>query len=471
MHRFSFASRLPLALFAILTASACDDSTGPGRDAPPDIKTAHADVSHGSVFASLLVTLEEAGAVEVFYRPVGGGRIFRMVADSMADVHRVLMPRLHQGTTYEFAARSFDDGGASDSIARGSFATDSIPAELRALEYSMTGTASTPLVMVPFRTGDWTGQVAFETDGGAIVWYFAAGAGSLVAAPVPESHDMVFIENGFPSTAGGNGIVRVNPSRNVVARLERTAASPFGQVHHDLTALDGDRVLFIAFDTMTVRDTVVNGEALWEWNTSTGAVTKRWSSWDFIDWDTERNPTAPPSQWLHANSVTVGPRGNYVVSFRSLSQVISIAPDFQSLEWRIGGPGATVGVGPEERFIGQHAATEVAPNRVLLFDNQGGGPANDRSRALELEIQGDTAIGVYDYTPDPPYLSVVRGGTYRLENGNTFTVFSSIPFAIHETTPAGAVVWSMAGDMNFTNIFRAVPWPSIAGEVEVAAMP
>ena len=468
MNRISSALRSSLPLVAAVALASCDDGTGPERDSPPDIKTAFADETLPSIFREVLVTLEDPSAVEVFY--TDGERVFRVAADSSAQIHRVFLPRLRQGTAYDFAVRSYDEGGPSDSIVRGSFTTDSLPQALLDLEYSMSGEASFPLVMVPFRTGDFTGQVAFETDG-AIVWYFAAGPGTLVAQPVPGSHDVVFIENGFPSAAGGNGIARVAPSGRVVARLPRDAQSPFGQIHHDLTALDGERVLFIAFDTMTVRDTVVNGEALWEWNATTGAVTKRWSSWDFIDWDTERNPTAPASQWLHANSVTVGPRGNYVVSFRSLAQVISIASDFESLEWRIGGPGATIGLAESERFIGQHAATEVAPNRVLMFDNQGGGVANDRSRVLELELVGDTAVGVFDYTPDPPRLSPVRGGTYRLANGNTVTTFASSPFALHETTPGGAVPWTMTGDVNFTNTFRAAPWFSIAGEVEVDAMP
>ena len=469
MRSFRPTSALIVLCLSIAPFAACDDSTGPSNG-PPPVKTAFADETDESIFRTVLVTLDEPAAVEVFYQPNDGGRVLRMRADSLALVHRIMLPRLREATAYAFAVRSFDEAGASDSTVRGTFSTDSLPDALQALEYTTTGSASFPLVMVPFRVGDFTGQVAFEPDG-AIVWYVAAGAGTLVAAPVPGSHDMLFIENGFPSPSGGNGIVRVNPRREVVAHLERTAASPFGQIHHDLTALDPERVLFIAFDTMTVRDTLVNGEALWEWNTTTGALTKRWSSWGSIDWDTERNPTAPASQWLHANSVTVGPRGNYIVSFRSLSQVISIAPDFQSLEWRVGGPGATVAIAESERFIGQHSATEVAPGRVLMFDNQGGGPGNDRSRALELDIQGDTAIAAFDYTPDPPRLSVVRGGTYRLPSGNTFTVFASLPFQIHESTPAGTVVWSMTGDMNFTQIFRATPWPSIAGEVEVAAMP
>jgi hypothetical protein len=475
MHRFpsAIACRTLVFLTATAAIAACDESTGPGGGPGPlpDVVTAEVIDTAGSIFRSLRVTLAEEAPIEVFYQPVAGGRVFRMIADSAAIEHSVLLPRLRAETDYAFAVRSYNEDGPADSIARGTFTTDSLPTIIASVDPTITGTASFPILMVPFRTGDFRGQIAIEADG-SVVWYRPSAGTALVAKPIPGSHDMLFIEGGFPGEAG-NAITRVDPWGRQVARLERGDASPFGQIHHDLTALDGERALFIAFDTQTVRDTLVNGEALWEWNMTTGAVTKRWSSWDFIDWDTERDPLVPATQWLHANSVAIGPRGNYVVSFRTISQVISIAADFQSLEWRVGGPGATVGVSAQDRFVGQHAASEVAPNRLLLFDNKGGGAADTTSRTLEFAIDGDTAYTVMAYEPAPPISGPLRGGTYRLASGNTLSIFAAAPFAVHETTAAGSVAWSLTtpGDLRFTNTFRAAPWPDIAGEIEVDAMP
>jgi hypothetical protein len=329
--------------------------------------------------------------------------------------------------------------------------------------------------MVPFRSPaiGWAGQVAIESDG-TIVWYFQSSGGTLVAHPVPGTHDMIFIENGFPGDGGRNGIVRVTPERRVVGLVERGDAE-FGQIHHDATAVDAERVLFLAYDTMTVRDTVVNGEAVWEWNMSTGAVVKRWSSWAFFDWDVDRGPSSTSSGWFHANSIAVGPRGNVVISSRSLNQIFSIAPDFESLEYRIGGVGSTIALAPADTFIGQHSAWELPNGNLLLFDNNGAGPGAPEpaaSRALELQFDGDSAYMVWQYDPaDPAISSPLRGGVYRLPSGNTISIFASLPFAVHETTPAGDVVWTFTGDPAFTTTFRVAPWPSIAGEVEMDAMP
>jgi hypothetical protein len=460
------------AFGAALVFSACDDDPArPDENALPAVAGATIVDTAGSIFRSITVSLNEPARVEVFYTPVAGGRVFRMSSDSLALTHELLLPRLRASTDYAFAVRTYSETLTSDSIFRGTFATDPLPVELAAFNYTIEGTATFPLVMFPFRstTTGWAGQVALESDG-TIVWYMTSVGGTLVAAPVPGTHDMVFIENGFPNDGGRNGIVRASPDRQVAGLLER-GSGEFGQIHHDMVAVDDERVFFLAFETRTIRDTVVTGEAIWEWNTTTDAVVKKWSSFEALNWDTDRLPGTSPNAWLHANSITIGPRGNIVVSFRTQNQVISIAPDFQSLEWRVGGPGATVALAPEDAFVSQHSASEIANGRLLLFDNRGAGAFNDHSRALELQIQADTAFSVWDYDPAPPISAPLRGGVYRLPNGNTFTVFTAFPFEIHETTPTGERIWSMTGDETFTAVFRAAPWTDIAGEVAVDAMP
>ena len=471
----SGAARRTLTAGLLCSASflaACgDDPSRPDPTTPPTIESVAVVDSAGGVFRSLDVRLGHDGNVEVFYAPVSGGQTYRVRSTQASDRHTVLLPRLHAETEYEYAVRSFNGERFSESFERGTFSTGSLPAQLLTLDYTVTGDATFPLLMVPIRNLDgWSGQVAIETDGGAMVWYAQAPGGTLVAAPVPGTHDIAFITNGFPGDAGPNGVMRLAPDGSVVAFLQQSG-SAFGQIHHDMAPVDDERVYFIAYDTRTVRDTVVNGEAVWEWNARTGAVTKRWSSWDFIDWDTERDPAAAPSGWLHANSISVGPRGNVILSFRTLSQVISIAPDFQSVEWRMGGPAATVALSEDDRFISQHSASETTDGRILLFDNRGGGPENDRSRTIELQIDGDTAFAVYTHEPDPAISALLRGGAYRLPSGNTLSIFTAFDLHIHETNPAGEIVWSLSGEPILSAQFRTSPRMSIAGEVPVDAMP
>jgi hypothetical protein len=85
--------------------------------------------------------------------------------------------------------------------------------------------------------------------------------------------------------------------------------------------------------------------------------------------------------WTHANSVSILPDGNIMVSIRHLNQIIAIKPDFSGTAWRLGGPGSDFTFPNQaDQFYHQHFAHMLPNGHVLLFDNgnfrpddQGGG--------------------------------------------------------------------------------------------------
>ncbi|HYE91856.1 MAG TPA: hypothetical protein VEA38_12585, partial [Terriglobales bacterium] len=206
MHRFSPASTLRrVAFLLVFGVVACSDEppVGPGDDdedpLPADVRSAVVIDTAGSVFRSIEIELDSAAQLEVFYQPVGGGRVFRIASEGAAAFHELPLPRLRQATDYAYAVRTRNDDAVSDSIYRGTFSTDSLPAELLGFEYAVTGASTFGMLMVPIRDpSGWAGQIAIESDG-AIVWFMESVGGTLVAAPVPGTHDMIFIENGFPN--------------------------------------------------------------------------------------------------------------------------------------------------------------------------------------------------------------------------------------------------------------------------------
>lgn len=471
-HPARVAAALAFAATATLT-TACDEGTptGPPVDGVPAVISASVADAGGPIFRSLRLDLAAPAAAEVFYEPVDGGDTFRMRADSVASAHDVLLPRLIADTTYRYVVRTTLDGVESDSLFRGTFTTEPLPADLADIDHTVEGEATFPLVLFNHTVaGGFDGLIAMQTDG-RVVWYTSEFGSPTAAMRIPGSHDMVFIAR------DAGGIVRVSPSGELVAKM------PFGDVdgpvHHDITALDATHVALIARDVRTVRDTTVAGESIWVWDTESGATEKVWSAWDFLDWDVDRGQRSEPDDWLHANSLSVGNHGNLILSFHFLNQVISIAPDYQSIEWRLGGVNPTIGVRPEEQFTGQHCAWELPNGHVLVFNNHyelgadGAGP-------LELEVDGDSARAVWSYEPTPPIPSQIWSGVYRLDDGNSVVSFpvpppvqpegGAPPFTVDEVTPSGERIWRLTGP-DLTATFRGVPWPSIAGEERVDGMP
>ncbi|MEO5509689.1 MAG: aryl-sulfate sulfotransferase, partial [Longimicrobiales bacterium] len=267
-----------------------------------------------------------------------------------------------------------------------------------------------------------------------------------------------------------NGIFIIGPRGDTIASLPPVSSS-YGTIHHAITNSPSGGVLFVATDKRTIADTVVTGDGIFEWDPASNVVVKRWTAFDFFDWKTQRTSQSAVSNWLHANALNVGPRGNYILSMRNMNQVASVAPDFKSVEWRLGGPGATITLPVTDLFYGQHGAREIADGRLLVFDNGFERPSGGSfSRAMEIAIDTNARTGTkkWEYRETPDNLAVRLGSVHRFSNGNTFITFgwlSPSPIQIVEVTGAGQKVFTIApAGTVIEKIYASEPVTSLFGE-------
>jgi hypothetical protein len=271
---------------------------------------------------------------------------------------------------------------------------------------------------------------------------------------------------------GANGLFEVSPAGVVVHQL---AAHFSGNQlpHHDVVATRANTVLFIAQDPVLRNVVYTVGDAIWEWTPETGALVKRWSAFDFYDPDSDVGARSTSSDWLHCNSLALGDHGNVLLSLNWLSQVISIAPDWKSIEWRMGGDKSTIAVDSASAFQGQHTASLLPNGHLLVFDNgrdRMGNAKNSRAEELVFTSNG-SAHSVWSFSPSATQYDPYVGSARRLENGNTLVFFGIRdgfagavgPMAAYEVRPDGTVQWQLTysgGDINY----RATPLGTIAGE-------
>lgn len=155
------------------------------------------------------------------------------------------------------------------------------------------------------------------------------------------------------------------------------------------------------------------------------------------DWAGEREAGklkhGTPADLTHANSArwlvhtTDHYRaGQVLLSVRELDTIAIVDLDAQSLVWAWG-PGV---------IDGQHHATELGRDRILLFDNFGLG--RGLSRILEVEVP---AGGIrWQFRDGENFWSGIRGSVQRLVNGNTL-ISESQQGCVFEVTPEGERVW------------------------------
>lgn len=434
---------LPALAMMALAFAACDSATEP---AGPEVIAL--DVSPvRPLVRRLAVELASPSALDVRYWS-DDGPVLR-VESGPATSHQVDLARLRPGREYTVRIEGTAVGAR--------FTTAELPPDLAALRFEATGGLTIPLVLLhAYHPDGYRGYVVVDGTG-AVVWYWRT-EGFPFGMTRRAAGTFVFMDE-------GRGLVEVTPGGEVLAELPQSEAR---RQHHDVTVTPDDAVLFLAFDRRPFDGDTLMGEAIWEWRPETGAATRRWSSWDHMDPVTDRGPRFG-TEWLHANSLHVGPRGNTVLSFHYLNQVASITADWSAFEWRLGGVNATLPVPDPDRFTGQHTARELPGGRVLLFDNRL--EQGDPSRAVELDISGPAAAVVWSWaSADGNHASAVSSAR-RLPGGSTLVgygmsegVFNSTgPTEVFEVRPDGAVAWHLqVGGPRV--MFRAEPLPSIAGE-------
>jgi hypothetical protein len=340
--------------------------------------------------------------------------------------------------------------GALATLSAGS---SDLPPDLQQITFTATGSLSAQYALVHLYAEKGYKGYALVDSSGRIAWHYRTRDYPF-GADRRKNGNFVFMDK-------GHGLVEVDRGGRVVHELKQR--EPERELHHAIVVSPRDTVLYLAFDTETFNGKPLKGEAIWEWNPDTGEDVKRWRSWDFLDPALDRSARTA-GEWLHGNSLAIGPRGNILLSLHYLDQVISIAPDWKSLEWRLGGVRATVTVAPEHQTSAQHTAAEIAPNRVLMFDNRTA-LQPPYSRAVEYVIEGHKARQVWEWRPSTHdnYAAAVSSAR-RLPNGNTLIGFGMVkgrngstgPTEAFEVTSGGKVAWHLVVDGVMT-LFRVEP--------------
>jgi hypothetical protein len=463
------------AIAAAVAMAACGDSpTNPG--AAPAVLTTRVDDA-GAIARAVFVELDGPGAVRVQYWSDDGPRL-EVTESGISPTHVVELFRLRSASTYQYEVTPVGSDGVPGTLVGGEFETDTLPARISRITPNISGEPSFPLLMLEAfnRVGTLDMPVIIDSQG-EVVWYRQGSQAAALGFDILEDGNFVF--------QASPNVEVVTPFNQVVATLsEEDAATRTGlgsfDIHHDIVVTPDNTILLLVQDTGTVNDTVWAGEAVWEWNYRTDVLEKRWSTFDVLSPSSHRGPRSVPNDWLHANSLSMGPRGNLLMSLFFTHEVISIAPDFQSLEWRLGGPDSSFDVLDGGMDAGQHTAREVGTDRILLFDNGRDRPGGELySRALELEIDrlSNTAGIVWEFRPSPDIYAPIVGSTYRLSDGNTVSAFgvspgfagmpATGPVAVYETSAQG-IVAAIEFD-GIEVLYRATPMFTIGGEVEVLA--
>ncbi|MEY4609227.1 MAG: hypothetical protein RL625_1444 [Gemmatimonadota bacterium] len=455
--------RLLLGVLAV-GLLACD---APTKSDDPEILSIVAATTVNPMARIVTVTLAEPGRARLTWG-APGTPVLTLLGDSLSPKHRFLVTRLRANTSYTLEAQVENSSAAP---VRTPLEIGALPPNLAAATFTTTGTPTEPVAVIEITSATGLAGLLMVEEG-KIVGHLPISSGSLFGATRRANGQFVLLD---PL----HGLVVQNAAGEEITRLPLPSASvptPYGRIHHDVIATPRNTILFIANETQLVGTDSIVGEALWEWTPESNAIVKRWSSFTELDWNTLKGSRSTPGNWLHGNGINYGPRGNVVMSLRNADHVISIAPDWSRIEWRLGGPTGTLTLPEADRSWGQHYVSEPTAGRILVFDNGYDRPGAKFSRAIEYAVDpvARTATKVWEYRPAPDIYASLVGSARRLSSGNTVVLFGMLagqtestgPIVAHEVSPnTGAVVWTLAAGGTLNRLYRLTPMRTIAGEV------
>ena len=425
---------------------------------------------NNALIAEVQVTLSAEAQIFVEYENPEAGK-YRTAHSEPATTHTIPIVRLRPESIYTYTIGIQDDGGDVDYGPSGEFVTGPLPPGLAAMQIRASGRSTLPLIATDYKVGD-KGYYLLWDKTGNIVWYYihqdlAGDNRGRLTQTIRQKPNGNLVYMSYLCC-----LTEITPLGELVDRIVADDAA--GIPHHDFKLLDDERILYHSFTDLVIDDSANGGAAetavrvdeLRIWDQRTGKIEKVWDAQDF--WDVS-NPgqrviwRAEPKAWTHINSVSVGNGGNFILSSRGRNQVLSLSPDFQTIEWQLGGPDSDYNFpNPRDRFYGQHTATQLPNGNILLFDNGLHRPdaeGSEYSRALELRLDHDSgnAVKVWEYRYRQDLYSRFISSASRLDNGNTLVNFGYtqvpgfMPLAFVEADPQG------------NDIFRVETFQPIAG--------
>jgi hypothetical protein len=462
------------------------------------IITARMDDNNSLIF-HIQGSVEGSGKVTVEYWSDGISPLSTAPVSTEGTRFALQLMRLRANTQYNF--KVFLEKSTNSPVLQyeGKFTTGPLPKGLQDAKFDLIqGKPTYGLVLLDFNDTDFSGIVIIDSDG-KIVWYYQHDK-QVFSIAQRDNHELVFNEN---SRVVGYSMVDIAPDGRKVLTVNDTLENgeicqPHGRWHHEILLMPDNKVWTLGCEIRSVNingnNTLQVGDTIEEWDTSTGTVTRLVSLFDLLDpvkdraadsnittgflwWGSQNQYEDLVQDWTHANSISILPDGNILVSIRHLNQIIAIKPDFSGIAWRLGGPESDFTFpNPSDQFYHQHYAQMLPNGHILLFDNGNLRPDNEGgrySRALELELNFNTmqASKVWEYRNTPDLYSSAVGSTVRLENGNTVIIYG-VPtvdnpgiFTLVEADKAGkAVAITTMSSPGKTIQYRAIPIDTINGE-------
>ncbi len=469
-------SRAVFIVAISLVATSCTDGE-PVAPGTPAVESVSATANPNSVLSSVVhFTTRNADSARVNYGITGEPRDSTPFQSMVGDTGSIVVIGLHADTPYMYLVEAVRGTKRAESAPLTSH-TGALPTDLQRVALTSDGPASAGYLLTAV-TLDSNGYALAFGPSGDVCWYrrfgLRPGENAVETKQQPDGTITVFIGATFGWQPTYGRYFQILPSGELVGT--HAASVPYYTDNHELlltgSAPRFGEVLLFGYDLRHVDLTSLGGQAdvllaghSIVRQTREGSVKFFWSAWDHFtlrDW-IEIPPDLAQltnTDFDHPNSLDIDGDGNYVASFRNLSEITKIDAVTGAIIWRLGGRNNqfTLVNDPLSGFAGQHSVRVLPNGDLLLFDNGiRHAPPESRAAQYRVDAVARTATLVWQFRHDPPLFSPFLGSVQRFQDGRTLIGYGGLGVAT-EVSAAGAVLWEgrLLIDGAPTSFYRAI---------------
>lgn len=162
-----------------------------------------------------------------------------------------------------------------------------------------------------------------------------------------------------------------------------------------------------------------------------GKLIREWKSWEHLDPVTDViDPWNNRKEWTHCNSISVSPKGNWLISSRRLNMLFEVNAKSGKLKWKWSN-GTTAA---------QHDANYNSDTTITVFDNGIHPKRMQFSRIIEIDAKSKEVLWEYEDNPPFSFFTLMGGSVQSLPNGNMLVCETS-KGQFFEVTRDKKVVW------------------------------
>jgi EmrB/QacA subfamily drug resistance transporter len=220
-----------------------------------------------------------------------------------------------------------------------------------------------------------------------------------------------------------------------------------------------------------VNDGTLDDSAVQEYDLRTGRLLYTWDALRHVPLAssyTQPPPNGFPWDAYHANSISLGPDGTFVVSLRNTWAAYLVDRRTGDVDWTLGGRHSSFALPQAAGFEWQHDVELHSGGVVTLFDDHcceitGAGQflaptGPSRGLALKLDPATHTATVLAQYSHGATFDARYMGNVQRLPGGNVFVGWGEVPFFSELTGKGGLVLDGImpTPDMSYRALVE--PW-------------